>query len=83
MLWLVESLTQQRLADEHQGEGAAAVEVASGEEAQILEGVVGEHVCLVDQEDGAFGQATQMGDEACGGVALEAGRAQSAQCGQM
>ena len=83
MLWLVESFPQQRLTDERQGKGTAAVEVASREEAQILEGVVGKQVGFIDEEDGAFGQAPQMGDEPCGGIPLEARGSQPAERSEM
>ncbi len=78
-----ETLAEQRRPDEDEGEGAAAIEVIGGEQPEVFEGVVGEEMTLVDEQDGAFGQAAEVGDEGGGRGALEAGGAEPAERGEV
>ena len=64
-------VTEEGLAAEDHGEGAASVEVVGGEQAEILQGVVGEQVGLVNEQDGASGEGTQMTDEGRSSLAFE------------
>jgi hypothetical protein len=76
VLWLGEAIPKQGLADQDESERALAIEVVGGQEPEILEGVVGEQVGLVDEQDGAFWEPTEVGDQGRGGLALEAGGAE-------
>jgi hypothetical protein len=78
-----EPLVEQRLADEDEGEGAAAIEVIGGEQPEVFEGVVGPEMTLVDQEDGALGQAAEVGDQGGGRRTLEACGAEPAERGDV
>ena len=46
-----EALPEARLAAEDQGEGAAPVELVGGEQAKVLQGLIGEEMRLVDDQD--------------------------------
>jgi hypothetical protein len=82
VLGLGEALLEERLADEDEGEGTAAIEVIGGEQAEIFQRVVGEKMTLVDQEDGALGQAAEVSDQGGGRGALEARRTEPAERGR-
>jgi hypothetical protein len=70
--WLGEAIAQEGLADEDEGEGTFSIEVVGGQEAEILEGVVGEEVGFVDEEDGAFWESAEVSEEKRCGFAFEA-----------
>jgi hypothetical protein len=70
---------KKRLAGEDEGEGAFPVEAIGGEQAQVLERIVGEEMRFIEDDDGAFGKATQVGDKIVGGLAFEAACAQALQ----
>ena len=83
MLGFGEPLFEQWLADEDEGEGTAAIEVIGGEQPEVFQRIVGQEMTLVDQEDGALGQAAEVGDQGGGRRALEARGAEPAERGDV
>ncbi len=77
MRGLGEPIAQQRLTGEDQSEGALAIEVVGGEQAQVFEGGVGQEMRFIDEQDRALGDGAQRPDERRGGFALEASRTQA------
>lgn len=71
---LGEALAQQRLASEHEGERTLLVEAVAGEQPEVLEGIIGHQVRIIDDDQRALGEAAAVRDEFVGRLALEPAR---------
>src|SRR5438270_13950124 len=72
VLGLTKTVAEQGLAAQDLGEGAGLVEAVAHEQAEVLQGGIGQKLGLMEEYDGWLGEAAGVGEQVMGGLAVGA-----------